>query len=94
MGILHVGVFPVTDQTDLMIFEKAREARKLIIEMVYSANSGHPGGSLSIIDILTVLYFREMNIDPTNPNDPQRDRLVMSKGHASPSSISPSPIIA
>lgn len=74
----------MTDQTDPMIFEKAREARKLIIEMVYSANSGHPGGSLSIIDILTVLYFREMNIDPTNPNDPQRDRLVMSKGHASP----------
>ena len=74
----------MTNQTDLMIFEKAREARKLIIEMVYSANSGHPGGSLSIIDILTVLYFREMNIDPTNPNDPQRDRLVMSKGHASP----------
>ncbi len=74
----------MTDQTDLMIFEKAKEARKLIIEMVYSANSGHPGGSLSIIDILTVLYFREMNIDPTNPNDPQRDRLVMSKGHASP----------
>ena len=79
-----MGVFSVTNQTDLMIFEKAREARKLIIEMVYSANSGHPGGSLSIIDILTVLYFREMNIDPTNPNDPQRDRLVMSKGHASP----------
>ena len=74
----------MTEQTDLMIFEKAREARKLIIEMVYSANSGHPGGSLSIIDILADLYFREMNIDPTNPNDPNRDRLIMSKGHASP----------
>ena len=74
----------MTEQADLMIFEKAREARKLIIEMVYSANSGHPGGSLSIIDILADLYFREMNIDPTNPNDPNRDRLIMSKGHASP----------
>ena len=79
-----MGVFPVVNPTDLMIFEKAREARKLIIEMVYSANSGHPGGSLSIIDVLAVLYFREMNINPTNPNDPNRDRLVMSKGHASP----------
>lgn len=74
----------MVNPTDLMIFEKAREARKLIIEMVYSANSGHPGGSLSIIDVLAVLYFREMNINPTNPNDPNRDRLVMSKGHASP----------
>lgn len=74
----------MTELADLMIFEKAREARKLIIEMVYSANSGHPGGSLSIIDILADLYFREMNIDPTNPNDPNRDRLIMSKGHASP----------
>ncbi|EQD30854.1 transketolase subunit A, partial [mine drainage metagenome] len=66
------------------IFEQSREARKLVIEMVYSAKSGHPGGSLSIIDVLAVLYFREMNIDPTNPSDPKRDRLVMSKGHASP----------
>lgn len=62
----------------------ATEIRKRIIEMVYSAKSGHPGGSLSITDILTVLYFKEMNIDPLNPLDPNRDRLVMSKGHASP----------
>ncbi len=74
----------MNNEADLKIFEKAREARKLIIEMVYSAKSGHPGGSLSIIDILADLYFREINIDPTNPNDPSRDRLVMSKGHASP----------
>lgn len=55
-----------------------------IIDMVYSAGSGHPGGSLSVTDILTVLYFKEMSIDPENPDDPSRDRLVMSKGHASP----------
>ncbi|MHB8361617.1 MAG: transketolase [Thermoplasmataceae archaeon] len=70
--------------SDNKIFELSREARKLVIEMVYSAKSGHPGGSLSVIDVLAVLYFREMNIDPTNPSDPKRDRLVMSKGHASP----------
>ncbi len=62
----------------------AREIRKRIIEMTFSANSGHPGGSLSITDVLTALYFKEMNVDPENPNDPDRDILVMSKGHASP----------
>ncbi len=62
----------------------AKEVRKKIIEMVYTAKSGHPGGSLSITDVLTVLYFKEMNIDPKNPSDPNRDILVMSKGHASP----------
>ena len=64
--------------------EIARKARSLIIKMVYSAKSGHPGGSLSMIDVLTELYFREMHIDPTDQNLPNRDRLVMSKGHASP----------
>ncbi len=58
--------------------------RRKIIEMVYSAKSGHPGGSLSIADILAVLYFKEMNIDPLDPINPDRDRLIMSKGHASP----------
>ena len=62
----------------------ATAIRKKVIEMVYSARSGHPGGSLSIADVLAVLYFREMNVNPLNPNDPDRDRLVMSKGHASP----------
>lgn len=62
----------------------ARIIRKHVIEMVYEAKSGHPGGSLSITDILTVLYFREMNIDPADPNNLERDRLIMSKGHASP----------
>ena len=57
--------------------------RKDIIEEVYSANSGHPGGALSIADIITALYFNEMNIDPKNPKDENRDRLILSKGHAS-----------
>ncbi len=55
-----------------------------IIEEVYNAASGHPGGSLSIADILTYLYFEEMNIDPANPRMENRDRLVLSKGHTSP----------
>lgn len=64
--------------------KKAREVRRGIIEQVYKAQSGHPGGSLSIADILTVLYFKEMNIDEKNPNWEERDRLVLSKGHCSP----------
>ncbi|VWL84764.1 transketolase [Oceanivirga miroungae] len=62
----------------------SKEIRKDIIEMIYHAKSGHPGGSLSIADILTVLYFDEMNIDPKNPRMENRDRLVLSKGHAVP----------
>ena len=64
--------------------KNATEIRKGIIEEVYHAQSGHPGGSLSIADILTVLYFHEMNIKPENPNWKERDRLVLSKGHCSP----------
>lgn len=64
--------------------KKAKEVRKGIIEAVYSAQSGHPGGSLSIADIMTVLYFNEMNIDEKNPKWEDRDRLVLSKGHCSP----------
>lgn len=64
--------------------KQALEVRKSIIESVYSAKSGHPGGSLSIADIMTVLYFEKMNIDPTNPKFEDRDRFVLSKGHAAP----------
>lgn len=63
---------------------KATEVRVGILDEVYNAQSGHPGGSLSIADILTVLYFNEMNINPEEPNEENRDRLVLSKGHASP----------
>ena len=55
-----------------------------IIEGVHAAKAGHPGGSLSIAEILTYLYFKEMNIDPNAPKDPKRDRFVLSKGHAAP----------
>ena len=64
--------------------EKARKVREDIIEEVYKAKSGHPGGSLSVADILTVLYFKEMKIEPQNPKWEERDRLVLSKGHCSP----------
>lgn len=62
----------------------AQNIRKGIIESVYSAKSGHPGGSLSIADIITVLYFNEMNINPEEPKNKERDRLVLSKGHCAP----------
>ncbi|MEA2053687.1 MAG: transketolase [Candidatus Thermoplasmatota archaeon] len=63
---------------------KALRIRKYVIDSVYRAGSGHPGGSLSIADILSCLYFHEMRHDPKNPGWPDRDRLVLSKGHASP----------
>ena len=72
----------ITDIKQLQ--EKAKEVRKGIIEAVYSNKSGHPGGSLSIADIITVLYFNQMNIDEKNPKWEDRDRLVLSKGHCSP----------
>jgi transketolase len=62
----------------------ANEIRKDIIVGVYNAKSGHPGGSLGIADILAVLYFDEMNIDPSNPKMEGRDRFVLSKGHCAP----------
>ena len=62
----------------------AKIVRRNIIEEVYSANSGHPGSSLSCVEILTTLYFNQMNIDPENPRMENRDKLVLSKGHASP----------
>ncbi len=62
----------------------AVRVRKHIIEMLYRAKSGHPGGSLSAVDALVALYFSHMNHDPKNPCDPDRDRFVLSKGHAAP----------
>ncbi len=63
---------------------KACKVRMGIIEGVYNAKSGHPGGSLSIAEILTYLYFIEMNVDPKNPQMENRDRFVLSKGHTAP----------
>ena len=62
----------------------ATKVRIGVIEGVYAAQAGHPGGSLSAADIFTYLYFQEMKIDPQNPKDPDRDRLVLSKGHTAP----------
>ena len=62
----------------------ANEVRKGIITGVHAAKAGHPGGSLSAADLFTYLYFEEMNVDPKNPQDPDRDRFVVSKGHTAP----------
>lgn len=62
----------------------ATQIRLGVLEAVYHGKSGHPGGSLSVCDILSVLYFHEMNVDQTNPNLEERDRLILSKGHCSP----------
>lgn len=74
----------VTDEFVKDLKVTANNIRKSIIEEVYNAASGHPGGSLSAADILTVLYFYQMNIDPKDPKNENRDRFVLSKGHASP----------
>ena len=71
-----------TKETQLRL--EAAKARLLCVQMVHDAASGHPGGSLSCIDVLTTLYFDIMHIDPKAPHDPDRDRFVMSKGHCSP----------
>ena len=71
-------------QTKLMLEKKAVEIRKDIVTAVHSAKSGHPGGSLSIADTITYLYFYKMNVNPNTPGNPDRDRLVLSKGHTAP----------
>ena len=71
-----------TKLQELKIF--AAKVRMGVIEGTYNAKAGHPGGSLSIADVVTYLYNGEMNVDPKNPNDPKRDRFVLSKGHCAP----------
>ena len=68
----------------LELQKMAVEVRKGIVSAVHAAKAGHPGGSLSAADIFTYLYFEEMNIDPKNPKNPDRDRFVLSKGHTAP----------
>jgi transketolase len=72
----------ISKKNELM--EISRRVRIGVVEAVYNAKAGHPGGSLSIVDTLVYLYFSKMNIDPKNPSMPDRDRLVLSKGHAAP----------
>ena len=70
---------------DLKFFEKtAADVRVGVIKAVSAAGSGHPGGSLSAADIVTALYFKEMNIDPDDPKKKDRDKFILSKGHAGP----------
>ncbi len=69
---------------NLELAKLANEIRKGIITGVHSAKAGHPGGSLSAADIFTYLYFEEMNVNPKEPEDPDRDRFVLSKGHTAP----------
>lgn len=68
----------------LELQKQALEIRKSVLDAVHSAKAGHPGGSLSAADILTYLYFEEMNIEPKNPKKEDRDRFVLSKGHSAP----------
>lgn len=69
---------------DLELKKIANEIRKSIVTSVYHARAGHPGGSLSAADIFAYLYFKELNIDPSNPAKQDRDRFVLSKGHVAP----------
>ncbi len=78
----NVGTMEKSKKLQLM--RTANNIRMSIIEGVYNAKCGHPGGSLSIADIMTYLYFEEMNADPANPKDDGRDRFVLSKGHTAP----------
>ena len=74
----------VRAETEARLQEKAKNIRRHIITMLAQAGSGHPGGSLSIADIVTALYFAVLKVDPANPQWEERDRFVLSKGHACP----------
>lgn len=72
----------LTQEKERLLKKKASEARRLVIETVHHAKAGHIGGPMSAIDILTNLYFNEMNVDPADPTGTERDRFVLSKGHS------------
>ena len=74
------------EQTENLRLTAAR-ARLMALDMVYTAQSGHPGGSLSAIDIVTLLYGEILRADPKAPDDPDRDRFVLSKGHTAPRAV-------
>src|SRR5690349_19173933 len=67
--------------TDLV--QVTKNIRKALLQMNHRANASHSGSALSIVELLTVLYFRYLNVDPKNPKDPKRDKFILSKGHAS-----------
>ena len=66
------------------LIDLCKRFRKELIESLHAIGSGHPGGSLSATEVITTLYFHEINVNPKNPNDPDRDRFILSKGHAAP----------
>ena len=74
----------MTNAEKLTLAKHACHIRMGVIEGTHSAKCGHPGGSLDIAEVLSYLYFVDMNVDPENPKAPDRDRLVLSKGHAAP----------
>jgi transketolase len=74
----------LTSEQVVQLEKHAKAIRRSIVAMITEAKSGHPGGSLSAVDILTTLYFAEMKVDPHKPDDVDRDRFVLSKGHAAP----------
>ena len=73
-----------TSQDVIELQQQAVTIRRDIVRMIYRAKAGHPGGSLSAADIITALYFHVMDIDPENPDRPDRDRFILSKGHSCP----------
>ncbi len=75
---------PALRERAAFLTEKAKEVRSLVLSMIYKAKSGHPGGALSAADIVTALYFDILRVDPANPRWPDRDRFLLSKGHACP----------
>ena len=79
-GVLKRG----NSMTDQELAKIANEVRKGVVTAVHAAKSGHPGGSLGAADIMTYLYFEEMDVDPANPSCAERDRFVLSKGHCAP----------
>lgn len=74
----------LSNETIMEVRGKAKQIRKDILTAITEAKSGHPGGSLSLADVMALLYFVEMNVDSATPHNPDRDRLVLSKGHAAP----------
>ena len=83
--LIYLAMEVIMDASTKKNLQKiACKVRMGVIEGTYNAKSGHPGGSLSIADTLTYLYFNQMNVDPSSPEDPDRDRLVLSKGHTAP----------
>lgn len=78
------GANTMNEEKIAMLKERAKQLRKTAVTMIYEAQSGHPGGSLSAADMVAALYFSEMRIDPKNPGWEDRDRFVLSKGHVCP----------